>query len=108
MLASPFLGSALGTRGVYDVSLHVTGPGGTSSCSTSVSLGAGEDRTDVDYGYQPLGSIGDRVWLDNDGMRSMWACTSALGSRSPARIRAADSTTPSRCRSSLSTTGGRR
>merc|ERR1719198_1647885 len=34
---------------------------------TPVTLGEGEDRTDVDFGYMPpapVGSIGDFVWLD--------------------------------------------
>ena len=34
---------------------------------TSVTLIAGDDRTDVDFGYDELGSIGDRVWLDENG-----------------------------------------
>jgi len=33
---------------------------------TTVELGEAENRDDVDFGYQPLGSIGDRVWLDDD------------------------------------------
>lgn len=32
----------------------------------SVVLAAGQARNDVDFGYQPLGSIGDLVWLDLD------------------------------------------
>ncbi len=31
-----------------------------------VTLAAGEARDDVDFGYQPLGTIGDLVWLDLD------------------------------------------
>ncbi|MGH1505169.1 MAG: SdrD B-like domain-containing protein, partial [Acidimicrobiales bacterium] len=34
---------------------------------TAITLAAGEDVTDADFGYQPLGSIGDRVWSDLDG-----------------------------------------
>jgi|GEM_PF-818488 len=47
------------------------GPAGsnlTTAGSFNVSLGAGEDYDDADFGYQPgLGSIGDFVWLDTDG-----------------------------------------
>ena len=32
-----------------------------------ISLAEGENRTDVDAGLVPLGSIGDRVWFDADG-----------------------------------------
>jgi len=40
--------------------------------TTSAPLAAGENRIDVDFGYQPavqplLGSIGDFVWQDTDG-----------------------------------------
>ncbi|MEN6305388.1 MAG: SdrD B-like domain-containing protein [Armatimonadia bacterium] len=40
---------------------------GTANIAAA-SLGIGEDRTDVDFGYKPLllGSIGDYVWLDAD------------------------------------------
>ncbi len=31
------------------------------------SLAAGQNRTDVDFGYQPNGSVGDRVWFDGNG-----------------------------------------
>jgi uncharacterized repeat protein (TIGR01451 family) len=34
--------------------------------TTTVELGAGEDRTDVDFGYTGSGSIGDVVWFDTD------------------------------------------
>ncbi|MEP7013746.1 MAG: SdrD B-like domain-containing protein, partial [Acidobacteriota bacterium] len=30
-------------------------------------LTGGQNRTDVDFGYRGTGSIGDRVWIDNDG-----------------------------------------
>ncbi|HEX3557099.1 MAG TPA: SdrD B-like domain-containing protein [Thermoanaerobaculia bacterium] len=33
----------------------------------SFALVAGANRTDVDFGYQGTGSIGDRVWLDANG-----------------------------------------
>ena len=32
----------------------------------AVTLGAGEDRTDVDFGYKGAGSIGNRLWYDAD------------------------------------------
>ncbi len=32
-----------------------------------VTVTSGQTRTDVDFGYQGNASIGDRVWLDNDG-----------------------------------------
>jgi hypothetical protein len=32
----------------------------------TVTLAAGQNRTDVDFGYRGNGSIGDRVWLDYD------------------------------------------
>ena len=32
----------------------------------AAALGAGENRTDVDFGYRGTGSLGDRVWLDFD------------------------------------------
>ena len=41
-------------------------PDGTLDNETDVDLGAGEDFLDADFGYQPLGSIGDTVWQDTD------------------------------------------
>ena len=37
----------------------------------TVPLDGGQDRVDVDFGYRPGGSLGDRVWLDrdNDGVQ---------------------------------------
>jgi uncharacterized surface anchored protein len=32
-----------------------------------VTLTAGQCRSDVDFGYGPAGSVGDRVWKDTDG-----------------------------------------
>src|SRR5206468_1175393 len=32
----------------------------------AVSLNAGQQRTDVDFGYRNTGSAGDRVWLDTN------------------------------------------
>ncbi|HEX4497346.1 MAG TPA: SdrD B-like domain-containing protein, partial [Thermoanaerobaculia bacterium] len=39
---------------------------GTANQATA-TLTAGQARTDVDFGYRTLGSIGDRVWLDSNG-----------------------------------------
>ncbi len=41
--------------------------GGTDD-SSSVTLGAGEDNLDQDFGYEPLGSIGDTIINDNTGV----------------------------------------
>ena len=35
--------------------------------SATLSLAAGANRTDVDFGYKHTGSVGDRVWLDTNG-----------------------------------------
>ena len=32
-----------------------------------MTLGFGDDRTDLDFGFQPLGTIGDLVYADVDG-----------------------------------------
>ena len=41
---------------------------GTGSAHNSaVNLGAGQDRTDVDFGYRGVASVGDRLWFDIDG-----------------------------------------
>ncbi|NNC94369.1 MAG: hypothetical protein HKN92_02325, partial [Chitinophagales bacterium] len=62
--------------GVYIVSVvDSTLPAGkdltTNNDPTTVNLGPGEERLDVDFGYQYFGSIGDYVWLDlnNDGIQ---------------------------------------
>ncbi len=39
---------------------------GGDDSATSVSLAAGQNRTDVDFGYTGTGSIGDTVWFDTD------------------------------------------
>jgi hypothetical protein len=39
----------------------------TANDPQTVDLGPGEDFLDADFGYQPLGSIGDYVWLDTNG-----------------------------------------
>ncbi len=42
-------------------------PDGGGDSTSAVTLAAGEDDLDQDFGYQPNGSIlGDRVWLDFD------------------------------------------
>jgi len=38
----------------------------TANCATR-TITAGENATDVDFGYRPNGSIGDRVWNDTNG-----------------------------------------
>ncbi len=38
-----------------------------SAHTAAATLAAGQARTDVDFGYQATGSIGDRVWTDTDG-----------------------------------------
>ena len=40
--------------------------GGNDSL-TNVPLAAGQDRTDIDFGYRGTASIGDRLWFDTDG-----------------------------------------
>ena len=41
---------------------------GTLDNRTTVTLAAGQDRSDLDFGYRVgLGTLGDRVWLDLDG-----------------------------------------
>jgi uncharacterized repeat protein (TIGR01451 family) len=48
--------------------LQTFDPDGTLDNSTSLSLSTGNNRDDIDFGYQPqLGSIGDYIWLDSDG-----------------------------------------
>ncbi len=42
-------------------------PDGGNDNQSQLTLGAGEVNLDQDFGYQPLGSIGDTVWLDVDG-----------------------------------------
>ncbi len=39
----------------------------TDNDPETVDLGPGENFLDADFGYQPLGSIGDTVWQDNNG-----------------------------------------
>ena len=40
---------------------------GTLNNQHTLTLSAGQSRTNVDFGYRPNGSIGDRVWNDTDG-----------------------------------------
>ncbi len=50
-----------GMQATYDLD-------GTGTTHTAaVSLVAGQDRVDVDFGYIGLASIGDKVWFDIDG-----------------------------------------
>ncbi|MCB9138393.1 MAG: carboxypeptidase regulatory-like domain-containing protein [Caldilineaceae bacterium] len=42
-------------------------PDGVNNNQSQVALGEGEDNLRQDFGYQPLGSIGDTVWLDANG-----------------------------------------
>ncbi|MFL6236334.1 MAG: SdrD B-like domain-containing protein, partial [Thermoanaerobaculia bacterium] len=63
------------TAGPYSV--RVTPPTGAAptydldgiatASIASFTLGAGDTRTDVDFGYQGTASVGDRVWLDSNG-----------------------------------------
>jgi hypothetical protein len=41
--------------------------GVASANQATFTLGAGQARDDVDFGYQYTGSVGDRVWLDTNG-----------------------------------------
>ena len=34
--------------------------------AASVTLNAGDSNTDVDFGYRPLGTLGDTVWIDDN------------------------------------------
>jgi uncharacterized protein (DUF2141 family) len=49
-----------GVRQTYDLD------GVGTPHSATAALARAEDRTDVDFGYQPLGSLGDTVWLDSN------------------------------------------
>ena len=40
---------------------------GGNDSAASVTLTAGQNRTDVDFGYRGTASIGDRLWYDTDG-----------------------------------------
>ena len=51
-----------GMGATYDLDDGTTSPDGAAAAT----LGAGEDRTDVDFGYRGSSSIGDTVWLDGD------------------------------------------
>ncbi|MGZ8964379.1 SdrD B-like domain-containing protein, partial [Methylomagnum sp.] len=59
------LGSSLPAGYVQTFDLDGTGTANLAS----FSLTAGEAKTDVDFGYRkpPVGSIGNRVWLDENG-----------------------------------------
>ncbi len=47
--------------------VNVADPDGGSDSTASLTLGAGEDDEDQDFGYAGNGSIGDTIWLDQDG-----------------------------------------
>ncbi|HKI01254.1 MAG TPA: SdrD B-like domain-containing protein [Thermoanaerobaculia bacterium] len=63
--------------GAGSYSVRVTPPAGTaqtydldgvaSANIASFTLTAGQNRTDVDFGYRGTASVGDRVWYDADG-----------------------------------------
>lgn len=46
---------------------QVFDPDATTDDATAVTLAAGEDHVEADFGYRGTGSIGDLVWLDTDG-----------------------------------------
>jgi fimbrial isopeptide formation D2 family protein/uncharacterized repeat protein (TIGR01451 family) len=46
---------------------QVSDPDATLDDETDLTLGAGTDELDIDFGYRGSGSIGDFVWLDTDG-----------------------------------------
>ena len=50
-----------------------------SANTTTTSLAAGQDRTDVDFSYAGTGSIGDRIWFDRDGDGALGAGDPGLG-----------------------------
>ena len=54
-------GVASGLSPTYDLD------GVSSAHKANVTLAGGQNRVDVDFGYGPIGSIGDRVWLDANG-----------------------------------------
>lgn len=56
-----------GYRQTYDLDDGARLTGFTTVLSTVVELAAGQTRTDVDFGFQKLASVGDRVWLDYNG-----------------------------------------
>ena len=57
------LGSAL--QQTYDLDDGASTSPATPNAAT-VALGAGESNNDVDFGYWPLGSLGDTVWNDDN------------------------------------------
>ena len=54
-------GLPAGTAETYDLD------GVASANQATFPLTAGQNRTDVDFGYKNTGSVGDRVWLDSNG-----------------------------------------
>ena len=65
--------------GMYDVVVDINDPDfpadvantvdpdGMNDSTSNLNLGVGEDNLDQDFGYEPLGSIGDTVWYDANG-----------------------------------------
>jgi hypothetical protein len=57
--------------GTYTITYDPTTTGGLTEATTPTSVAltviAGEDRLDVDFGVDNTGKIGDRVWKDLDG-----------------------------------------
>ena len=56
-----------GYRQTFDLDDGARLSGFTTPLAAVVVLAAGQVRTDVDFGFQKLGSVGDRVWLDYNG-----------------------------------------
>ena len=54
-------GMPAGTTETYDLD------GVATANQATFTLTAGQNRTDVDFGYRYTGSVGDRVWLDANG-----------------------------------------
>ena len=50
----------------YDLDDGTNTPPNSPNAAT-VTIAAGESNTDVDFGYRPLGTIGDTVWMDGNG-----------------------------------------
>ena len=54
-------GLPAGTAETFDLD------GVATANQATFTLTAGQNRTDVDFGYKNTGSVGDRVWLDSNG-----------------------------------------
>ena len=55
------------TAGLPSGVSNSTDPDTTLDSSTTLTLVGNDSRTDIDFGYQGAGSIGDRVWIDANG-----------------------------------------